>query len=133
MMRTEPVAHLATVTLRPPDLQTCSGGGEEDVRIPESWEASHGALDPHLVATCAPPDLPDCQLPPAEVLAGDGQADHVLPLNVSPHHPDLGVHQVPHPAQPLLLPVVDQQPGRVLGGPGQHHHVPLQVEVGLSL
>ena len=52
---------------------------------------------------------------------------------MSSHHPDLGVDQVPHPVQSPLLPVVEQQPGGVLGGPGDHHQVGLQVEVGLAL
>ena len=56
-----------------------------------------------------------------------------LLTNVSPHHPDLGVDQVPHPVESPGLPVVQQHPGGVLGGPGHHHEVRLYVEVGLSL
>ena len=51
----------------------------------------------------------------------------------STEEPELPVHQVPDPLECSLLAVKHQDPGGVLGGAGDHQHVTLNVEVGLTL
>ena len=51
----------------------------------------------------------------------------------STEEPELPVHQVPDPLECSLLAVEHQDPGGVLGGAGDHQHVAVNVEVGLTL
>ena len=51
----------------------------------------------------------------------------------STEEPELPVHQVPDPLECSLLAVKHQDSGSVLGGTGDHQHVAVNVEVGLTL
>ena len=51
----------------------------------------------------------------------------------STEEPELPVHQVPDPLKCSLLAVEHQDPGGVLGGAGNHQHVPVNVGVRLTL